>query len=190
MAAIFKGQSLVDAGMTNDVIATMKDIRVAANAFKQKYRYLPGDFPLDTTTPEISGFTPTSICVTGDAAHARGDGNGLISLLESPCATEQLIRAEFIKGDPTVPIWTRYGSVSLVRAPDSGAQAAYQAAVPNAVQNVMVLTNITCNMALDIDRKLDDGDLLMGTIRASKDNVFCTTEGNEKFPLPAFSMAL
>ena len=186
MVAVFKGQSLVDQAHTSDIIATMKDIRVAADTFKQKFHYWPGDFPLDTTTPEITGFTSASICVAGDATHANGNGNGAISVLESPCATEQLIRAELIKGDPAQPISTRQGVAWLTYRDNSGAQTAYIAPV----QNVVVLSNIPCSMALEIDRKLDDGILTAGTIRASQDNAFCMTAGNEKVPLVAFSMAL
>ena len=186
MVAVFKGQSLVDQSHTSEAITTMKDLKVAVDAFKQKFHYLPGDFPLDTTTPEITGFTSSSKCITGDAAHANGNGNGVISALESPCATEQLIRAELIKGDPTLPIPTRQGYVWLASRDNSGALTAYSAPV----QNVIVLSNIPCNMALEIDRKLDDGTLTAGNIRASKDNAFCLLSDNEKVTLATFSMAL
>jgi prepilin-type N-terminal cleavage/methylation domain-containing protein len=183
MVAVFKGQSLVDQANTSDIIATMKDLRVAADTFKQKFHYLPGDFPVATgASQEISGVS--AACSIGGAG--AGNGNGIIEANESACATEHLVRAELIKGDPTTPISTRQGTVWLAYRDNSGAQTAYIAPV----QNVVVLSNISCSVALEIDRKLDDGILTAGTIRASKDNTFCTTAGNEKVPLVAFSMAL
>jgi prepilin-type N-terminal cleavage/methylation domain-containing protein len=183
MVAVFKGQSLVDQAFTSDIIATMKDLRVAAGTFKQKFHYLPGDFPVATgASQEIPGVS--AACSIGGAS--AGNGNGIIEATESACATEHLVRADLIKGDPTLPISTRQGTVWLAYQADSGVQTAYIAPV----QNVVVLSNIPCSMALEIDRKLDDGILTAGTIRASKDNAFCTTAGNEKVPLVAFAMAL
>lgn len=180
--AILKSQSVVDQAVVAEAVASIKDLRAAAATFRQRYRYLPGDFPVDKDNPEIPG---VQAACRIDGANA-GNGNGSIEPGESACASEHLIRAELVKGDPLSPIRSRQGTIWLVRAADSGALAAYTAPV----QNVLVLSNIPCGIALEIDRKIDDGNLSSGTVRASQDNAFCTAAGNEKTMLASLAVAL
>jgi len=182
MFAILKSQSVVEQAVVAEAIASIKDMRTAVATFRQRYRYLPGDFPMDSGNPEISGVQ--AACLMGGAN--AGNGNGSIEPGESPCASEHLIRAELVKGDPLSPILNRQGAVWLVRAADSGALAAFTAPV----QNVLVLSNIPCDLALEIDRKIDDGNLSSGSVRASQDNAFCTTAGNQKVILASLAAAL
>lgn len=181
-AVVLRSQSVIDQATVVDTIASVKDLQAAVGVFKQRYRYLPGDFPVDQTNPEIRDVQPACRIAGANA----GNGNGSIEPGESACATEHLIRAELIKGDPLLPISNRQGKISLVRVADSGALTAYDARV----QNVIVLTNISCTMALEIDRKIDDANLSTGTVRASKDNAFCTASANDRVQLVAFSVAL
>ena len=181
-AFVLRNQSIVDQAIIGDTIASVKDLQVAVGVFKQRYRYLPGDFPVDQTNPEIRDVQPGCRIAGANA----GNGNGSIEPGETACAAEQLIRSGLIKGDPLLPISHRQGAITFVRVADSGAIAAYDARV----QNVMVLTNITCAMALEIDRKIDNGNLSTGAVRASSDNAFCAAPANEKAQLVAFSVAL
>ncbi|MCZ2114664.1 MAG: prepilin-type N-terminal cleavage/methylation domain-containing protein [Anaerolineae bacterium] len=180
--AILKSQSVVDQAVVAEAVASIKDLRAAAAAFRQRYRYLPGDFPVDGGIPEIPGVQ--AACRMGGAN--AGNGNGSIEPGESACASEHLIRADLVKGDPQLAIQNRQGAIWLVRAADSGALAAFSAPV----QNVLVLSNIPCDMALEIDRKIDDGNLSSGTVRASQDNAFCTAAGNQKAILASLAAAL
>lgn len=182
MVAVLKSQSVVSGAVVSEIVASIKDLRTIVGTFRQRYHYLPGDFPVDTANPEIPGVQ--AACRIGGLN--PGNGNGSIEPSESACASEHLIRADLIKGDPSSPIVIRSGNVFLVRAADSGVTVAFQAPV----QNVFILTNITCDIALDIDQKIDDGDLSSGSIRASQDNAFCTTLGNEKISLASFAVAL
>lgn len=182
MIAILKGQSVVNQAVVSEYVASIKDLRTAVATFRQRYHYLPGDFPVDNGNPEIPGVQ--AACQIGGAN--AGNGNGSIEPSESTCASEHLIRAELIKGDPGLPIVTRSGNVFLVRGAGSGVTVAFQPPV----QNVLVLTNIACDIALEIDRKIDDGNLSSGSVRASQDNAFCTTPGNEKVFLASFAVAL
>lgn len=173
--AVLKSQSVLDQAVAAEAVASIKDLRAAVAAFKQRYRYLPGDFPVDKDNPEIPG-VQAACRIDGASA---GNGNGSIEPGESACASEHLIRAELVKGDPALPIRNRQGDISLVRAADSGALAAY----PASVRNVLRLTNIPCDVTLEIDRKIDDGDLSAGAVRAAQDNAYCTAPGNAKAPV-------
>jgi len=180
--AILRSQSVIDTANVTEVIKSIGDVRAAVGTFKQRYHYLPGDFPIDRVNPEIPN-VQAACRISGANA---GNGNGSIEPIESVCASEDLIRAELIEGDPLQPIANRFGNVTLARVANSGATVAF----PATVQNVLVLTNISCAVALEIDRKIDDGDLTSGTVRGSKNNTFCTTPGNEKIVLASFAVAL
>lgn len=181
-AAILRSQSVIDTANVTEVIKSINDVRAAVGSFKQRYHYLPGDFPIAAATPEIPNVQ--AACRIGGAN--AGNGNGRIDAIESACASEDLIRAELIKGDPLQPIANRFGNVVLASAANSGATVAF----PATVQNVLVLTNISCAVALEIDRKIDDGDLSAGTVRGSQNNTFCTAPGNEGIVLASFAVAL
>lgn len=173
--AILKSQSVVDQAVAAEVVASVKDLRSAVATFRQRYRYLPGDFPVDKDNPEIPGVQ--SACRIDGAS--AGNGNGSIEPGESACASEHLIRAELVKGDPALPIRNRQGDILLVRAADSGSAVPFSAPV----LNVLLLNNIPCDVALEIDRKIDDGDLSAGTVRATQGNAFCTAPANIKTPV-------
>jgi len=173
--AVLKGQTVVDQAVAAEAVAAIKDLRAAVATFRQRYRYLPGDFPVDGTNPEISGVSPS--CRIGGAS--AGNGNGSVEPGESACASEHLIRADLVKGDPALPIRTRQGDVILVRSANSGSVAPFSAQV----LNVLVLGNIPCDVALEIDRKIDDGDLSAGAVRASQNNAYCTAPANVKSPV-------
>lgn len=173
--AILKSQTVVDQAVAAEVVASIKDLRSAVAAFRQRYRYLPGDFPVDKDNPEIPGVQ--AACRIGGAS--AGNGNGSIEPGESTCASEHLIRAEFVKGDPALPIRNRLGEISLARAADSGSAVPFAAPV----LNVLVLGNIPCDLSLEIDRRIDDGNLSAGAVRASQGNAFCTAPGNVKTPV-------
>lgn len=170
--AILKGQSMIDQAVVADAVASIKDLRTAVATFRQRYRYLPGDFPVDKDNPEIPG-VGTGCRIDGANA---GNGNGSIEPGESACASEHLVRAGLVKGNPAAPIENRLGAITLLRAADSGASTAFAAPV----RNVLILAGVPCDIALEIDRKIDDGDLSSGTVRASQNNAFCAAAANGK----------
>mgnify|MGYP003617328230 CR=1 FL=1 len=53
MATILGGQALLRSGEAQEIIGMAKDLSSAVEAFKQRYRYMPGDFPVDAANPEI-----------------------------------------------------------------------------------------------------------------------------------------
>lgn len=178
LTAIIGGQALIRSGEAQDVLTTAKDVSAAVQSFKERYHYLPGDFPVDQATPEIAG--TAAACVIGGAG--AGNGNGRISNAESTCASEHLIRAEFVRGDPAAGLITRFGTMRLIATNDATAQVA---GFPASVLNVLELANIPCDVAMDIVRKLDTGGLQTGTrMRASVAN--CVA--GSTVPFVAFSL--
>ncbi len=177
--AILRSQTVLDRAAVAEAIAAIKDLRAAVATFRQRYRYLPGDFPVDKNHPEIPG-------VRGDCRRGGsggGNGNGDIEQNESRCASEQLIRAGLIRGDPDEQIKTRLGAVSLKRTADAGVSFSN----PPQIRNVLVFDNVPCDVALEIDRKIDDGLLSAGSVRADD---ACLAPGSEKTRLRHFAVAL
>jgi prepilin-type N-terminal cleavage/methylation domain-containing protein len=178
--AILRSQTVLDRAAVAEAIAAIKDLRAAVATFRQRYRYLPGDFPVDAAHPEIPD-------VRGDCrmgGSGGGNGNGDIeSPGESMCASEQLIRAGLIRGDPIAPIETRLGAVSLKRTADAGVSFSNQPQI----RNVLVFGDVPCDVALEIDRKIDDGLLSAGSVRADD---ACLAPGSEKTRLQHFAVAL
>jgi prepilin-type N-terminal cleavage/methylation domain-containing protein len=181
LVAIFKGQAVLSNAKADSVIGTVRDISSAARAFKERYRYLPGDFPIETSTPEIAGVR--SACLRGNAN--GGNGNGRIDASgrdESVCVPEHLIQAGFLKGNPSLDITTDFGIVRVVSLADSKTQVARASAslglIPSNITHVIEFYNLPCEIAKAIDMKLDDGDLDNGSIRAS---VASCSSGNVAF---------
>jgi prepilin-type N-terminal cleavage/methylation domain-containing protein len=171
LTAVLKGQTIIRNAEVDSVLGTYRDVSTAVRTFKERYQYLPGDFPVNATTPEIASVRAT--CLTGGAN--GGTGNGRIeastTLNESVCVPEHLIRAGFLKGDPAVPLNTSFGAVQVVRLSNSSTQTARSAAAlstfPATVLHVVEFFNLPCEVAKAVDLKLDDGNINTGSIMAS-----------------------
>jgi prepilin-type N-terminal cleavage/methylation domain-containing protein len=177
---VVKSGVLVGTAKTADAIAIANDISNASMAFKAKYHYLPGDFPVNTTTPEISDL---SLARNADclAAPRLGNGDGLISAKESQCVPVQLFASGMTKVHGTVQtdpadiksnlyvFQTRYGLVQVIQLSASKTYTSGTAPLPapNNVFNVIELLNLPCDVAQEMDSKMDDGSLATGKIRAS-----------------------
>ena len=190
-AAILKGWSMVHTVDTDSVISMAKDLSSAAQTFKQRYHYLPGDFPVDQNTPEITGVIAG--CRVGGAN--AGNGNGLIDIRagdnEPACVREHLIRSGLVQGDTTQPFMTKFGTVSVVAVASSntGPAAVLRGQPLSArIVNVIEFANLPCELAQDIDRKLDDGNFATGNIQASVATCDPVVPTND--PVPFLAMPL
>ena len=159
--AILKGESLLQQSKVQSTIAIVDDLSTALLAFKQRYHYLPGDFPIDATSPEISGVP--AACIIGGAN--AGNGNGVIGPTESVCVLEHLAAAAFIKRGAGV-LQSAYGPVQVI-ANASSQTALGTNPLPSNMQNVIEFANLPCAVAQEIDRKIDDSNIATGRARAS-----------------------
>jgi prepilin-type N-terminal cleavage/methylation domain-containing protein len=182
LTALLNSDSLIKQSRVQDSIAIAADLSAASRIFKQRYHYLPGDFLVNTgLSPQIPGLT--NACMSGGAG--AGNGNGAVELNESPCVPEHLFAAGLIKGG-LGPLRSQYGTIQVI------ANAASQTALgpnplPANIQNVIEFANLPCDVAREIDRKLDDDNLATG--RATASVAACTPKVLND-PVPFFALAL
>lgn len=172
LAGVFKGQSLIGGAKAKDVIAIIGDIRIATAHFKERYKYLPGDWPY--TADEIQGVT------AGTSMGANGDGSiegGIVATDAAEAGSEvaelpfQLYRAGFIgkinASDTQRRIITSFGAIHVVsRATANGLVSGFAAANPSA-RNAIVVFNLPCDIVSEVDASLDDGNVSTGRAMAT-----------------------
>ena len=154
LAGVLNARSVIRNAQTKDVIKAVKDVATASQQFHDRYGAWPGDLTSALTAiPDLS-----ATCV--------GNGNGVINTgAESACASEELIRASMLRGDAVTPI-TLNGAVVLTLT-----NRAFAAGLPGLTLlptnwvNVIRIQNIDCDVALQIDRAADDGNVATGNFR-------------------------
>ena len=164
---ILQGQSLIGQARSNDVVAIIDDLRNATTQFKQRYKYLPGDWPY--TANEIPNVVAaTSVGTNGDgyvdgSVDATGAAEAGSEVAELPW---QLFNAGFIakidQGTPTRRITTSFGPVHVVsRATANSLVAGFSAENPSA-RNAVVFFNLPCNLVAEVDGKIDNNAVTTG----------------------------
>lgn len=164
LSGILNAGNLVASAKAKDVVAIIEDLRTATTYFKQRYNYLPGDWPY--TAGEINGVVASP-----------GDGNGSLlgvvnALGQAAAGTEvavapmQLFNAGLIgrinNGDPLRLISTSYGSAHIVSAGTAnGRVPGFAAANPSAL-NAILFNALPCQVAAEVDNKLDNNSFLTG----------------------------
>ena len=168
LAGILGGQSLIRSAKVGDVVAIVEDMRAASTLFKQRYNYLPGDFPAEAgDIPDIPTPPP--------AVPETGDGNGQIGVVgnvvagtglavagtEVAWAPLHLFNAGLIgKVDSSQPlrmISTSYGGVHLVSSAIATQLVPIFAATNPTARNAIVFYNLPCDVLLQVDAKIDNG---------------------------------
>jgi len=182
LTAVVKGDSLIQQGRVQDSIAIAADLSAASRIFKQRYHYLPGDFSIDTgLSPQIPGVS--AACMSGGVG--AGNGNGAVEINESPCVPEHLFAAGLIKGG-LGPLRSQYGTIQVI-ANTASQTALGPNPLPANIQNVIEFANLPCDVAREIDRKLDDDNLATGRSTAS---VATCTPKVLNDPVPFFAIGL
>ena len=166
LAGILGGQSLIRSARVNDVVAIVEDLRTASTLFKQRFNYLPGDFPAEAG--DIPG-----VLMTGDGNGLFGApgnvvaGTGLaVAGTEVAWAPLHLFNAGLIgKVDSSQPlrmISTSYGGVHLVSSAIATQLVPIFAATNPTARNAIVFYNLPCDVLLQVDSKIDNGAGLTG----------------------------
>lgn len=171
--------SQIESARIKSVMTQISDLTGATADFKDRFKFLPGDFPVATEIASVS-----AACRIGGAN--AGDGNGSISATESNCVQEHLSGAGLIKSS-AAGLATDFGGIRLIENSASTVGANPLTKLPDSTTNVIELYNLPCAVALAVDTALDDGNLAAGKIRASVAS--CTPKGAND-PVPALARGL
>ena len=167
LAMVLKSQGIIDSAKAKDVIAIAEDLKAATSHFRERYKYLPGDWPY--TANEIQGVTvATAVGTNGNGSiegsiDAQGGAEEKSEVVEAPW---QLYSAKFIgkidASNSQKRLSTSFGAVHLVsKTTATGLVAGFGAANP-AARNAIVFQNLPCVVAEEVDLNLDDGSLATG----------------------------
>ncbi|MCQ8897445.1 prepilin-type N-terminal cleavage/methylation domain-containing protein [Limnobacter humi] len=172
---ILKGRELIASAKVQSVITDLASLETAMVGFQSRYGALPGDFP----AADAAGLGTTG-----------GDGNGRIEGTEEEGHVfTQLQKAGFIQGDYSPPatadascgpsscMASRLGGVMVISSTLEGPSTPEGAAV------VLFADQGPVRQLAEIDRKLDDGNPLKGSVQVlNADVAACTSNGfwNEK----------
>lgn len=181
-SGILMGHSLLRGMHAREVVALIQDLQTATRYFKDKYHYLPGDLPLAGN--DISGVTPG--CNLPLNRSRIGDGlinNHTASIPEeSACVASELVSAGFIKGGVEA-MKSRFGPVTLV-ANSAIVPGHSKTLLPTSILNVIELEQLPWDIAIQVDRELDDGVLTLGEIR------HFGWDGNQESSVPYLAVPL
>lgn len=152
LTGILNSQSVIRNARIKDTIKSVQDMSAATQQFRDRYGAWPGD--LSTAVVSIPSLTAT----------CNGNGNGQIdTAAESTCASEELIRSGMLRGNVAGPIRV-HGSITLSV---TGATVALTgvAGLPVNWRNVVRIQDIDCDIAIQLDRAMDDGNVATGFFR-------------------------
>ncbi len=160
LTGILNAQSVIRNAQIKDTIRTVLDMAGAARQFRDRYGAWPGD--LSTAVASIPNLTAT----------CNGDGNGQVgTAAETACATEELIRSGMIRGTAGSPVTVRGAITVSITGP--GVALSGVPGLPATWVNVIRIQNIDCDIAIQLDRATDDGNVTTGYFRT---NTLCPGE--------------
>ena len=158
LGGILQGQSLINSARVRNLISQVDGVKAAFYGFQDRYRALPGDFTQATT--QIAG------------ASQDGDGNGQILGTEAIAVWDHLSHAGFITGTyaynatqsnattPTNP-WNAF--IQLIY---DNTYADTGTTIPSR-HNLKTGNQVPVEIIAEVDRKVDDGNALRGSMRFS-----------------------
>ena len=135
------------AGVTS-LLSSIKDLAAASRDFKTRYGYFPGDLPnAGNYIATNGGISPGCSYPIGGAV-----GNGIVDTpTENDCALEHLVKAGMVSKVDYNNALGKYVITSNVGAVVTVSLWFDSASNVNAVR----VSNLPCEIALEIDRKLD-----------------------------------
>jgi len=122
VGGVLVGQNLIAAGEVRAQITQIEKYNTAANTFRGKYGYLPGDIP--NPTAGQFGF------VQRGAVAGEGDGNGILQAVSSAaCNNTGCLSGTFEGAGEVVMFWVDLSTIGLI---DGGFNTATPATIPSA----------------------------------------------------------
>ena len=157
LGGVLNARSVIRNGQTKDAIKAVNEMTTATQQFKDRYGMWPGDYSSAITS------IPALSC-------ANGNGNSQIeTAAETNCATEMLIRSNMLRGTAGSPLTVKGSSTVSVTSSTTALTGIAAARLPGNVSNaaniVLRIQNIDCDIAIQIDRAVDDGNVDTGNFR-------------------------
>ncbi|MBS1197540.1 MAG: hypothetical protein H6R18_1325 [Proteobacteria bacterium] len=177
LGGILNAQTILRNAKTKDTIKAVNDIFNGSHQFHKRYGAWPGT--LQNAVANIPSLP--AACV--------GNTTGVIATAaESACATEELIRSSMLKGTAGDHPIRLSGAITISL---TGAPLAGVAGLPANWRNVVLIQNIDCDIAVQIDRQTDDGSTNTGNFRTALG--VCGVAGidqNENIPVASAAIRL
>lgn len=175
LGGILNAQSVIRNAQTKDSIKALNDMSAGAQQFFDRYGMWPGDY--NNAAVSIPGMT----C-------ANGNGNGQINTnAESTCATQMMIRSGVLRGTAGQAIQVR-GSTFSVTGATQALTGIAAASIPANWRNVVRVQVIDCDIAVQMDRAVDDGNVNTGNFRTVANA--CGATGNTQNEATAVANAI
>lgn len=176
-AGLMAGRGQISRSQAQDVIQIAGDLQTAAASFKQRYGYLPGDWVyVANTIPNITaggtGGTTGNGIITGTLT-AAGVATAASEIGQAPVQLYQAGLIGKMGTTATARLQSQFGAVHMAGTV-ANADATYVTANPS-VLNVIIFYNLPCEVAMEVDRTLDNGTLTSGKVMV--DAASCTAAG-------------
>lgn len=179
LGGILNAQSVIRNAQTKDSIKALNDMTAATRQFQDRYGMLPGDYSNAVTS--LPG-------MVAPCAGVNGNGNGIIVTAESVCATQHMILAGMLKGTVGSPIRLRGTTFSVVGRAGGGLPGAMTANIPANWVNMVRVQVVDCDIAVQMDRAVDDGNTNTGNFRTALNN--CGATGTNQIETTAVADAV
>jgi hypothetical protein len=175
-----RSEALIDQARVSDLVQITRDLANATREFKNRYHYLPGDLPdADADLNFTAAWAaPAGTC---DIPPGGNSGDGVINTnAEVECVLPHLFFAGYIESVEMLPALP---FMQITKHTDAGVLgirvvAVATPAVSNfagvagypptpTIQHIVEFSNVPRQIAQDLDRKLDDGNLNTGEVQGN-----------------------
>jgi hypothetical protein len=173
-AGVMAGRGMISRAQTQDVLKIIGDLQGSTVSFKQRYGYLPGDwvFAANQLPGVVAGGKGDGL-ITGTMT-AAGLATAATEVQDAPLHLYAAGLIGKMGTNAVLRIQSQFGGVHMAEASAANTSAAYIAANPS-IRNVIVFFNLPCDVILEVDRALDDGNDQTGRARGS---AACTAGGS------------
>lgn len=157
LGGVLKGQEMIKSAKVKSQMQQIDGISAAFNTYQDKYGAMPGD-------------DANAAANTGVAGLAAGNGNGDISGAEGNARVWQHLEGANLLAGYTPGangrFLNKYGQQTFVDSNYAGLSGA------------IVCTSVPNDVAVEIDRKIDNGDGASGSMRRDNQTAYPATAGN------------
>ena len=196
--AILSSQSILKAARVNNLVGVVSDLRSGVLGFQDRYGYMPGDCP-----NTVSDCTLPVTAPDGTVWSGSGNGDGILNCCaaglgvaaagnESFISVIHLFNSGFIAkidaGNANAFMSTPWGPIDITQS-DSNSNVFQFLSEPGntAVRHTMVFSNLPCEIARELDLKIDDGNVFGGRAMADAIGVPGCPDGAR---VPFYAVAL